>query len=172
MRKISPELTSMPIFLHFMWEACHSTAWQAVGRSATRIRTSKPQGAAAERAHLTAVPTGWPLSTFFFFLTMNSIFLFNLTPYLSLSNIAYFCSRQTETLTTLYKCLLYTGLQDSLHLNCPFPSPSPIHLYPLTVDSDANFSMSFPCSPVKEETSFSFLWLFQHFIDTSLWYRL
>ena len=80
LRKISPELTSAanpPLFaeedwpwanihthllLLYMWDACHSMAWQVVCKSTPRIWIGKPQAAEVECAHLTAEPLGWPLT--------------------------------------------------------------------------------------------------------------
>ena len=76
-KKISPKLTSAtnpPLFpeeawpwanicghlpLLYMWNACHSRAWQVVRRSACRIRAGEPWAAEVERVNLTAVPPGW-----------------------------------------------------------------------------------------------------------------
>ena len=46
LRKTGPKLTPMPIFL-CMWDACYTTAWQAVQRSAPGIRTGEPWAAEA-----------------------------------------------------------------------------------------------------------------------------
>ena len=46
--------------LLYMWDACHSIAWQAVHRSAPGIQTGEPRAAKAECANLTAVPLGQP----------------------------------------------------------------------------------------------------------------
>ena len=62
LKKISPELTSMPIFLYFMWDACHRMAWQVVPRSTPGIQSSEPQAAEAECGNLTDVPPGRPPS--------------------------------------------------------------------------------------------------------------
>ena len=78
LRKISPELTTAtnPLFaeedwpwanirahipLLYMWDACHSMAWQAVHRFMPGIQTSKRQAAKAECVNLIAAPLGWPL---------------------------------------------------------------------------------------------------------------
>ena len=69
LRKISPELIAAnpPLFaeedwpwanicthlpLLYMWDACHTMAWQVVCRSAPRTRTSKPWAAEVEHANL------------------------------------------------------------------------------------------------------------------------
>ena len=82
LRKISPELISAanpPVFaeedwpwanvhahlpLLYMWDACHSMAWQAVHRSADRIQTGKPLAAEAECVSLTAAPPGQSLISY------------------------------------------------------------------------------------------------------------
>ena len=75
LRKISPELTSATnphlffaeedqpeanirahLPLPYIWDACHSMAWQAVRRSAHGIRTSESRAAEAESANWP-----WPL---------------------------------------------------------------------------------------------------------------
>ena len=81
-RKIGPELTSMPIFhfllkegchwanicahlpLFYMWDPCHSMAWWAVCWSMPRIRTCKPWAAKAEHTNLITTPTGLALLFF------------------------------------------------------------------------------------------------------------
>ena len=56
-RKIGPELTSVPI-LHV--GHCHSIAWWLVCRSMPGIQTSNPWFPKVEFMNLTAVPWGWP----------------------------------------------------------------------------------------------------------------
>ena len=74
LRKISLELTSAanpPVFAEedwpwanirahllicYMWDACHSMAWQEVHRSAPGIRTSEPRAAKVKCVNLTAAP--------------------------------------------------------------------------------------------------------------------
>ena len=57
LRKTGPELTSVPIFLHFMWDA--ATAWP--DKPCVGVRPgSEPGPPAAEREHLTATPQGRP----------------------------------------------------------------------------------------------------------------
>ena len=47
--------------LLYMWDACHSMAWQAVRRSPPGLQTSEPQAGKAECVNLTTAPPGWPL---------------------------------------------------------------------------------------------------------------
>ena len=92
MRKISPELTSAanPLYaeedwpwanicahlpLLYMWDACHSMAWQAVSRSIPGIQTGEPRAAEAMHANLIAVPLGWPLTCIFAVKLMFKILL-------------------------------------------------------------------------------------------------
>ena len=49
----------------YMWDACHSMAWQAACRSALRIQTLEPQATKVEHANLIAVPLGRPQGSFF-----------------------------------------------------------------------------------------------------------
>ena len=78
LRKISPELTSATNLLPFaeedwpwpnihahlpllyMWDACHSMAWQVVHMSALRIQTGEPWATEVEHANLTSAPLDWP----------------------------------------------------------------------------------------------------------------
>ena len=86
-RKISPELTSATnptlfakedwswanIHAHlpllYMWDACHSMAWQVGCRSTPGIRTSERRTTKSERVNLTAAPPGWPQILCFFWLS-------------------------------------------------------------------------------------------------------
>ena len=64
MRKTVPELTSLPAFLYFMWDA--TTAWlTSSARPTPGIQAREPQAAEAEHVNLTAVPSGRPLYMFF-----------------------------------------------------------------------------------------------------------
>ena len=47
-----------PLPLLYIWDGCHSMAWQAVRTSAPRIGASEPEAAETERANLTAAPPG------------------------------------------------------------------------------------------------------------------
>ena len=78
LRKISPELTSTanpPLFaeedwpwanirthlhLFYMWDSCHSMAWQEVHRSMPRIWTSEPRTTEVEFGNPAAMPPGQP----------------------------------------------------------------------------------------------------------------
>ena len=51
--------------LLYMWDACHSTAWHAVHRSAPGIPTGEPQAAEAERVNLTTAPLDQPQYVYF-----------------------------------------------------------------------------------------------------------
>ena len=84
MRKISPELTSATngalfaeedwpwanirahLPLLYMWDACHSMAWQAVRRPAPGIQTAEPWAKKAEHVNLTTAPSGLTLYTITF----------------------------------------------------------------------------------------------------------
>ena len=60
LKKISPELTSVPILLYFIcgMPPQHSSPGGAM--SAPGIRTSEPRAAKAEHVNLTAAPLGQP----------------------------------------------------------------------------------------------------------------
>ena len=45
----------------YMWDVCHSMAWQVVRRSAPGIWTGEPWAPEAEGANLTTAPLGQPL---------------------------------------------------------------------------------------------------------------
>ena len=60
LRKISCELTSMPIFLHFICGLPHSIADEWC-RSASRIQICEPGPLKWIVLNLTTVPRGWPL---------------------------------------------------------------------------------------------------------------
>ena len=62
LRKAGPELTSVPIFLYFLYVGClpqHGLMSSAM--SAPGIQTGGPRAAKAERVNLTTVPLGQPL---------------------------------------------------------------------------------------------------------------
>ena len=66
LRKISPELMSMPVFLYFICgtpATATAMVWQVVRRSAPRIRTSEPKAAEAE---LNCCATRWALACVIF----------------------------------------------------------------------------------------------------------
>ena len=88
LRKISPELTSVPIFLYFIC-GTPATAWCAKRCHVhTGTGIGKPLAAEVERVNLTAAPPGWPRSQVFVTGSLNryleinednegSIFFFN-----------------------------------------------------------------------------------------------
>ena len=60
-RKIVAELTSVPIFLYFMWDA--ATAWlDEWCRSTSRIQTQEPWAREVEQAELNHCATRQPLA--------------------------------------------------------------------------------------------------------------
>ena len=70
LRKIVPELTSVPIFLYLcqssfiLYVRCHhSTAWWVVYRPTPGIQTCKPWAAKAEHMNLTTMLPGQPILT-------------------------------------------------------------------------------------------------------------
>ena len=73
LREPGPELTAVPIFLHFI-HGMPTTAWLA---KQWHVRTQdpnrEPRAAEVEGAHLTAVPRGRPLNVFL----LLTIFMFN-----------------------------------------------------------------------------------------------
>ena len=66
-KKIGPELTSLPIFLYLYMGRYHSMGWWVVGKSVPGIWTCEPQVAKAGRVNLTTMLSGqlWPWHCFF-----------------------------------------------------------------------------------------------------------
>ena len=93
MRKIGPELTSMPIFLYFMWDVPQH-GLMSTARSAPRIQTCKPQAAKAECVNLTTTPLGQPQQYLLFEdeIKIHKHFgqvapIFHLTPWTTLASV-------------------------------------------------------------------------------------
>ena len=64
-RKIGPELTSVPIFLYFVCGMLLQHGFMNVGRSAPRTRTPYPWATEAEHVNLTNTPPGRPQKMYF-----------------------------------------------------------------------------------------------------------
>ena len=60
--KISPELTSVPVFLYFVCGMLPQHGWWAVCRSAPGIQTRESWAPELEHVNLTTMPPGWPLA--------------------------------------------------------------------------------------------------------------
>ena len=57
LRKIATELTSVPIFLYFVWGILPQ---HGLCRSAARIQTCEPRATEMEHMNLITMPQGWP----------------------------------------------------------------------------------------------------------------
>ena len=60
LKKISPELKSVPIFLYFACGALPQCGLMSGRKSGTRIRTREPRPLKQNAPDLTTMPQGWP----------------------------------------------------------------------------------------------------------------
>ena len=75
LRKIVPELMSLPIFLCFIYEMPPQHSLRVVHRSARGTRTCKPWTPEAEHRNLTTPPPVWPQILVYFWCDLSSFLL-------------------------------------------------------------------------------------------------
>ena len=123
LRKTGPGLTSVPIFLHFIWHA--ATACLNKRCAGARLG-SEPRPPVAELAHLTAKPPGRPLNILLLF----CVCVRKISPELTSMPILLFLLRKTGIELTSVPIFLHfiwdtaTAWPDKLCVGAP-PDPNP-----------------------------------------------